>query len=166
MLPLKDKITPSALHKLIHLIIHSTNGMWTCLLCQTLYWLLELQQREVHSHCLGVNSLVGEKNQIQQKSPYNTWLWRWNGAFSQFGLGCVEDICYCCLLIIILLSGTTSNISFGDITPHPRSVHEVKVGAIPFLHHGHVTQPGQSEHSIFLFAVNGSGLGICPKWGQ
>ena len=97
-------------------------------------------KRSTHSLCLGVYSFVGKKNYIPQKSPYDTWLWRWNWAFSQSGLGCVVDICYFCLLIIILRLVTTSNISFEYITPTWLSVHVVKVGAIPFPHHGHVTQ--------------------------
>lgn len=43
--------------------------MRTPRMCQTLCWVPELQRRQGHSLCLGVYSLVGEKN-TYNKNPH------------------------------------------------------------------------------------------------
>lgn len=160
ILPLKDKITSSALHKLIQVITHSTNMTWTSLMCQTLCWALKLQGREGHSIYFRVHRLVGRKI-TYNKTPHMIL-----GYEDEIGhlisLGwCVQwtSVTFACWSSFSRLV-TTSNISFGAVTPPPLWVHMVKVGAIPSLR-----VPVTQAWSIKAH-VNDWGLCTWPKWGQ
>jgi hypothetical protein len=156
MLPLKDEEPSPALCKLLNTFDHPFKIIWLEHLfyvrLSTGNWSYK-EEKGIASALEGVHSLIGTKN-TYNKNPHTILGYEDEiGHSIQSGLVCVVDICYFCLLIIILPSGNNIQHFLWRSPPPPLSIHMVKVGDIPSLH-SETRDPGLTNQSTVSLAVH------------